>query len=118
MLLTDLHTVFTTQQVDRILSRDLASALAHMEERPWPEWSNGKPMTVRQIAKLLAPFGIKPKEIRTTTEKAKGYLRAECEDTFARYLPERSATPRQTRNDADVRANPSATTGVRVADEK
>jgi hypothetical protein len=119
MLLTDLHAVFTTKQDDRILSRDLANELTSMEDRPWPEWTNGKAIAVRQIAKLLAPFGIHPKDIRTATEKAKGYLRTECEDAFSRYLPpERSATPRQTSNDADFHAHPSATTRAHVADEK
>jgi len=119
MLLADLHAVFTTKKADRILSRDLAADLASKEERPWPEWANGKPITVRQIATLLAPFAIHPKETRTDNGKGKGYERPECEDAFARYLPpERSATPRQPSNDADFHANPSATSEACVADEK
>jgi putative DNA primase/helicase len=118
MLLTDLHGVFSTQQVDRVSSRDLAHELGCLDERPWPEWAKGKPITVLGIAKLLRPFGIKPKTIRFDADTFKGYLRADCEETFARYLPLRSVTSPQTSNDADFHENLPVTTGERVTDEK
>jgi hypothetical protein len=36
---------------------------------------------------LLAPFAIAPATIRTAAGTPKGYLLAQFEDAFARYLP-------------------------------
>ncbi len=64
-----------------------------MEDRPWPEWKSGKPITLRQVAKLLGPFGIAPSTIRTMAGTAKGYLLNQFEEAFRRYLPDQSVTP-------------------------
>jgi putative DNA primase/helicase len=72
MLLEDMRRIFTDRNEDRLPSKDLAETLSKMEERPWPEWYQGKPITQRQIAKLLEPFGVKPVTIRTTNDTAKG----------------------------------------------
>ncbi|MCH7539827.1 MAG: DUF3631 domain-containing protein, partial [Proteobacteria bacterium] len=72
--------------VDRIASSDLAAALAEREDRPWPEWRRGKPITPRQIARLLEPFGIKPAARRDGGTVFKGYTKAQFVDVFTRYL--------------------------------
>jgi hypothetical protein len=72
---------------DRLRSADLAEALSALEDRPWPEWHQGKPITPRQIAKLLEPFDLTPGTIRTTGSTAKGYKLEQFTDAFARYLP-------------------------------
>ena len=41
-------------------SKDLCDALAEREDRPWIEFKNGKPLTQRQLARLLEPFSIVP----------------------------------------------------------
>ena len=64
-----------------------------MEERPWPEWRNGRPITQRQLARLLEPFGIKPKTIWIDDRSAKGYDIKWFEDVFARYLGFPSVNP-------------------------
>lgn len=86
MLLDDLRGLFATRG-NRLLSADIAEALAGMEHRPWPEWHHGKPITPRQIARLLRPFGIQPKTIRAATDRAKGYEVEQFADVFSRYLP-------------------------------
>jgi putative DNA primase/helicase len=53
----------------------------------WNTYNRGKPMTPRQLAKLLDPYGIKPKTVRQkdgTTPK--GYERADFWDAFERYI--------------------------------
>ena len=47
----------------------------------------GKAITANGLARLLAPFGIKPGTIRTAGSTPKGYHIAQFEDAFARYLP-------------------------------
>jgi putative DNA primase/helicase len=92
LLLHDLQQMFHVRKTDRLFSEDLAKALHEMEERPWPEYGKQrKPITPPQIARLLKPFGIRPKQVRIGTETSKGYLYEDCQDTFARYVV--SSTP-------------------------
>ena len=58
-----------------------------MEERPWPEWRGGKPITPPQLARALAPFGVRPVNIRVGKHVPKGYTEAAFADAWARYLP-------------------------------
>ncbi len=60
MLLEDAHAAFTEKKVDRFSSKELCDTLNEREDRPWPEFKNGKPLTQRQLARLLEPFGIIP----------------------------------------------------------
>jgi putative DNA primase/helicase len=88
LLLRDMQAIFTRQQVDYLFSEDLATALHTMEGRPWPEYGRErKPISVHQIARLLKPFGIRPKTLRKGTERAKGYQLDDCKDIFLRYTP-------------------------------
>jgi putative DNA primase/helicase len=87
MLLSDLRDLFG-ELGERLTSAAIVERLVTLEHRPWPEWSRGRPMTPRQLARLLAPFGIGPKTIRLPTgETPKGYQRGDFEEAFSRYLP-------------------------------
>jgi putative DNA primase/helicase len=86
-LLADIRTIFAECHADRLPSAELVEALVAIEGRPWAEWKAGKAITVNGLARLLAPFGIKPGTIRTANGTPKGYMRAQFEDAFARYLP-------------------------------
>ena len=65
MLLEDIQRIFADEVTDRIPSQELATKLAKMEDRPWVEWRNDKPITPRQVAKLLEQFKVRPDTIRT-----------------------------------------------------
>ena len=61
-------------------------ALVTMEDRPWSEWSRGKPLSPRGLAKLLKDFGIAPSTIRVNGGATpKGYKRASFEPVWKRY---------------------------------
>lgn len=85
-LLEDLRSLFEREGTDKLFSREIVAKLIEMEERPWPEWKAGKPLTVRQLARLLQPFGIKPRQVRIDATTAKGYRLEHCQDAFERYL--------------------------------
>jgi hypothetical protein len=68
------------------MSKELAESLAAMEGRPWAEWK-GKPLTKNSLARLLAPFCIRPKDLRFGQRNASGYELSAFADAFARYLP-------------------------------
>lgn len=88
-LLSDVRDLFVRTGAERLASEDVARELAGLEERPWPEWRAGKPITAPQVAKLLRPFAVRPKPMRIGAEKTKrGYELGEFVDAFARYLPE------------------------------
>jgi hypothetical protein len=86
-LLADIRTIFLQRDVDRLRSADLVDALVAIEGRPWAEWKAGRPITPNSLARILAPFRIKPGTIRTGDGTPKGYQFGQFEDAFSRYLP-------------------------------
>jgi putative DNA primase/helicase len=87
ILLTDVRAVFDARG-DRLPTRMLIEGLLAIEERPWSEWK-GRPLSPAGLAKLLAPFGIIPENIRTPSGTVlKGYQRERFADAFERYLPD------------------------------
>jgi putative DNA primase/helicase len=86
-LLADIRAIFAEAATDRLPSAGLVEALVAIEGRPWAEWKAGKPITANGLARLLAPFGVKPSTIRTNDVTPKGYQLTQFEDAFARYLP-------------------------------
>jgi len=87
LLLADCHAIFAETGSLRITSGELASRLAGIETSPWGEIAAGRPITPHRLAKMLAPFGIRPATIRFGHEVSKGYLRADFEASWRRYLP-------------------------------
>ena len=92
--------------------------LSGMEERPWPEFKKGNPITTRQIARLLKRFGIKPKTIRTSEGTPKGYSADDLKDVFSRYTRPPSATNATSLENKGLGDFPSATNQPDVADGK
>lgn len=87
-LLTDIRQEFESSKADRLASLELVQKLTALEERPWREWGRQqKPITQRQLAALLKPFGIRPKEVWIAGGKTRGYEKEWFTDAFSRYLP-------------------------------
>jgi len=64
----------------------LLAALVALEERPWAEWRQGKPLSAVALARLLKPFGIHPAgNVRVGAKVVKAYRRCSFEDAWARY---------------------------------
>jgi hypothetical protein len=111
MLLEDIRRIFTDEGIDRIPSLELATKLAKIEDRPWVEWRNDKPITPRQVAKLLEQFKVRPDTIRTAIGTAKGYMLEHLADAFVRYTPSQSVTPEQVNKINGLRSGQSVTRG-------
>lgn len=86
-LLADIRNIFAERGTDRIASATLIEALTGLDERPWADFRDGEPITPKNVAELLSPFGMRSKSIRIEDETPKGYLREQFEDAFERYLP-------------------------------
>jgi len=115
-LLTDFQTLFAER--DRWPSADVVARLVVMEDRPWPEWKNGKPITTRQVARLLTDYGIKPRLLRMGADVARGYAVEQFEDALSRYLPDQSVTALQPSTGAGFADSQSVTPENPVTDEK
>lgn len=100
-LLADIRYIFDSGENPRKISTaDLIKALCKDDESPWVTYSFGKPITPRQLAKLLTPYGIKSKAVRLGhSNTPKGYDADQFSDVFARYLPQKLL---QQRNESAV----------------
>jgi hypothetical protein len=98
ILLEDIHAVLTAYGSERMPSAELVKVLRQFEDRPWAEWKGGKGITTHAVARLLAPFNVKPFEMRIGPRVVRGYRSAQFEDAFARYVEAtkvQAATPLQ-----------------------
>ena len=90
-LLVDIQSVFNLNETDRLLSKHLLLELCKDPEMIWLTLNNGKPITLRQIAKRLSGFQISSKDMRTRDSRGnkvrgKGYDITDFQDAFSRYL--------------------------------
>jgi hypothetical protein len=95
LLLGDIKQIFAELGATRLPSSDVVDRLGKMEHRPWAEWKAGRPMSAPQLARALAPFGVRPGTIRTGAgANQRGYYREAFEEAWGRYLaPETPSMP-------------------------
>jgi Protein of unknown function (DUF3631) len=129
LLLADIQKLFGQDKTERMSSAALAARLGELaggddEAGPWLTYGKAaKPISQRQIAKLLSEFYIYPRDIRLPNEKnvLKGYLLEQFKDAFERYLspftPVSYATVRQSSDINNLEPSPAATSAPPVADD-
>ena len=86
----------------------------YFQEAPWGEWF-GKALTARGLAKMLKPFDVASRTMRTDAGLRKGYLREAFQDAWGRYLPSQSVTsvtgPFEAKTGTDGPGDDNAVTG-------
>ena len=91
-LLADIREAWPTNLADPLASHSICSNVRQLEDRPWATWGKDRPkpgLNPRDLARLLRPYGIRPKTVRTHTDRTeKGYHRKQFEDAWRRYVPE------------------------------
>ena len=86
-LLTDIQEVFAAHGDFKISSADLIKKLVDDAEGPWATYNRGRPLTPRQLSKMLSAYEIKSKTVRLgPRETPKGYDRDQFAEAFSRYL--------------------------------
>lgn len=86
-LLADLEEAFEDAKSERLASSRIIQFICRDDEKPWATYDKGRPITSRQLAALLAVFGIKSKNLRVSAgEVIKGYERSAFSDAFSRYI--------------------------------
>jgi putative DNA primase/helicase len=92
-ILKDIAAVFARRNVDAVFTKILLPELVADMERPWGAYGKDrKPITDRQVARLLKPFGIISKTVRVGEATAKGYERVWFDEAFAAYVSVPCAT--------------------------
>jgi hypothetical protein len=87
LLLNDIRELFDRNETDRLPTVGLLGALAANEESPWSNWSNGRGLDARALARLLRPFKIGSHNLRMDDATIlKGYERMDFEEVWATYL--------------------------------
>ena len=90
-LLRDIQKAFDHTGMTKLSTAKLIDALCANREGPWSTYTNGKPITAREISNLLSDFDIASKNLRFDIGILKGYDRTEFEDSFARYVSSQSS---------------------------
>jgi hypothetical protein len=91
-LLGDLREVFGNEDV--LYTTTILDRLHTLEDAPWADWY-GRPLSTRDLAKLLRPYQVRSKSVRAhgTGASLKGYARADLHDAWQRYV---APTPQAT----------------------
>jgi hypothetical protein len=92
-LLGDLRTVFDEHNTDRLTTVDILTSLTALDESPWGDLNNGRPLDARRLARELALYHVAPVPFRTGNGITKGYVtyptttQLGLTDAWSRYLP-------------------------------
>lgn len=92
LALQDVREIFENRENPKVMfSATLIEEMVKKEDRPWPEFRHGQPLSPPALAKLIGRFGVKPRQVRegtrSTDEQKRGYTLAELEPVFKKYLP-------------------------------
>jgi hypothetical protein len=89
-LLADIRTLFDSGNKSAIRTQVLLTGLNSMEDRPWSEFSKGRPLTGHALARVLKSFGIASTRTRLNSDNAVSvYLQPDFTDAWNSYLPAR-----------------------------
>jgi hypothetical protein len=109
-LLRDVRSVFGEQHKEKLLSITICDALAALDddEAPWARWhrhardEHDRRLQPTDLAKLLRPFGVRPRQVKIGSQGGKGYHFADLADALERYVGEASASDQEEDDDDDA----------------
>jgi hypothetical protein len=85
-LLADLRAVFEAEDAEALHGVTILAKLHEIEEAPWGNYF-GRSLDARDLAKLLAPYGVRSLDVKIDGSNRKGYRRDHLHDAWTRYLP-------------------------------
>ncbi|HZU05710.1 MAG TPA: DUF3631 domain-containing protein [Chloroflexota bacterium] len=91
-LLADIRDILDREGRDALPTAALLEHLHELEEAPWKSL-HGKPLDAYGLARRLADYGVRSKNIRDGARIVKGYERAAFIEAWQRYLPPLSRNP-------------------------
>jgi hypothetical protein len=72
---------------DVIATAELLEAINADDELPFGGWRDGRGLDARGLARLVRPYGVRPRSIRVEDATPKGYRRDDLREVWERYLP-------------------------------
>tara|TARA_R110002096_G_scaffold44469_3_gene119514 strand:- start:68 stop:592 length:525 start_codon:yes stop_codon:yes gene_type:complete len=92
--------------VDKLPSDEIIKHLIQMEERPWPEIADGRPITPTRLASMVKELNIKPYPgvFDGYPHGKRGYRKSDFDNAFKRYLKNLPASP-QVSPSVDITSN-------------
>ncbi len=89
-LIRDIKGIFTQARGATFLPvEDLHSLLLDIDVGLWAEFERGQPLSKARLGRMLVPFGILSRVKRIGSRVARVYCRADFEDAFSRYCPDK-----------------------------
>jgi putative DNA primase/helicase len=84
LLLSDLRGIFDAEAADKIETKTLLEKLVALDERPWRDYNKKpvRPITDRQLAKILRPFGVKPGQFWARSSALDSYMAHSSSSSF------------------------------------
>lgn len=82
-VLADLRAVFG--DLDAMHGETILDELHKIDEAPWADYY-GRPLSARDLAKLLSPYGVRSVDVKIAGSNKKGYRREHLHDPWIRYL--------------------------------
>jgi len=72
LLLQAIRELFEEKNADRLSSEDIVNRLANSEGSPWPEYRNGKPISMNQVANLLKDYKVHSSKSASGRQRGRG----------------------------------------------
>jgi hypothetical protein len=91
MLLRDIRTAWANLPAEKsthVYTESLLHALTEDDESPWRTIQKGYELDARGLAWRLKPYGVTSKNVRIGNNVRKGYVWADFDDAWKRYLPD------------------------------
>jgi putative DNA primase/helicase len=89
LLLRNVLAVFEAKRATELSPTDLIAELTLMEDRPWPDWKNGRPLTPHALARMLKGFKVRATVKKVYGKAARVYTKAEVYTAAVPYLAEK-----------------------------
>ena len=117
-LLADIQQIFQESNKERLPSQTLVKKLVAMEERPWAEFSHGKPLNPNLLARMLKDFDVHTRQAKAGSKNLKHYFLEDLAPLFERYLNKESGSPlpKTTATPLPTGGSPDDTKAAAVAD--
>lgn len=88
-VLADILDFFSVTSCQRLSTDEILGYLNLLEERPWSQWNDGRPMTARTLARLLRRTGVYSRSQRHDSGKrGRGYDAKDFETQWQCWLPQ------------------------------
>jgi putative DNA primase/helicase len=101
-LLEDIKAHFGRSTLDYVGSAPLVAELVADAERPWAEWSHGRPISEKGVVQILREFGIKPGRVGPKGLRLRGYRAEWFKEEWERYLEAEKESERHLKEGAQV----------------